>query len=298
MAAQSVIVLGGSGLVGSRLCELWSASADIVAPRHAELDVLDPSALDAFISNAPAGSVVNLAAWADVDGAEAQSGDTSGTVHRLNVDYPAQLAALCRRHAKHLVHVSTDYVFDGINAERPYREDDPTRPLCWYAETKRHGEVAVLAADPGACIARIEMPYTARPHAKRDLARLMVSRLQQGQTLQAVTDQRITPVFLDDAVTALRVLADARYSGVVHVAAADWTTPALFATSIARQLGLPQDLIVPARFDEFAVSRPARRPQHPWLDVTHFTSQFGSGILRSVGDAVEAWTAQWHASVS
>jgi dTDP-4-dehydrorhamnose reductase len=298
MASPSVIVLGGSGLVGSRVCEVWSTTADIVAPRHAELNVLDPSALDAFIANTPASSVVNLVAWADVDGAEPQSGNTSGTVHRLNVDYPARLAALCQRQSKHLLHVSTDYVFDGTNAERPYLEDDPTQPLCWYAETKQRGEAAVLAADPSACVARIEMPYTARPHAKRDLARLVAGRLQQGQILQGVTDQRITPVFLDDAVSALRALAVARYSGLVHVAANDWTTPYDFATGIARRLDLPQDLIVPAAFDEFATSRPARRPQHSWLDVTRFTSQFGNGILRSADDAVEAWTVQWHASVS
>jgi dTDP-4-dehydrorhamnose reductase len=298
MAPASVIVLGGSGLVGARLCELWSASADIVAPTHSELDVLDASALDAFIANTPSSSVVNLAAWADVDGAEPESGNTSGTVYRLNVDYPARLAALCQRQSKHLVHVSTDYVFDGTNAERPYREDDPTHPLGWYAETKQLGEAAVLSTDASACIARIEMPYTARPYAKRDLARLVVGRLQQNQTFQGVTDQRITPVFLDDAVGALRVLSDARHTGVVHVAASDWTTPYNFAVSIAQRLGLPQDLIVPAAFDEFATSRPARRPQHSWLDVARFTSQFGSGVLRSVDDAVEAWSAQWRAGVS
>jgi dTDP-4-dehydrorhamnose reductase len=298
MAAPSVVVLGGSGLVGARVCELWSTSADILAPSHAQLDVLDASALDAFIATTPASSVVNLAAWADVDGAEPESGNTSGTVYRLNVDYPARLAAVCQRQAKHLVHVSTDYVFDGTNAERPYLEDDPTRPLGWYAETKLRGETAVLAADPSACVARIEMPYTARPHAKRDLARLVVGRLQQKQMLQAVTNQSITPVFLDDAVSALRTLAEAHYSGVVHVAASDWTTPYNFAAGIARWLDLPRDLIVPAAFEEFAASRPARRPQHSWLDVARFTSQFGSGILRSVDDALEAWTAQWHASVS
>jgi dTDP-4-dehydrorhamnose reductase len=219
-------------------------------------------------------------------------------VHRLNVDYPARLATLCQRHAKHLVHVSTDYVFEGTNVERPYAEDDATRPLCWYAETKHRGESAVLTADPSACIARIEMPYTARPHPKRDLARLVVSRLQQKQTVQGVTDQRITPVFLDDAVNGLRALSDARYGGVVHVAARDWTTPYALATNIARRLGLPEDLIVPASFDEFAASRPAQRPQHSWLDVGRFTRQFGDGILRSVEEALHAWTAQWHASVA
>src|ERR1051326_1251178 len=121
-----VIVLGGSGLVGSRLRQLWTSQMEVVAPTHAELDVLDPGALESFLEASPASSVVNLVAWADVDGAEPERGDTRGLVHRLNVDFPARLAGLTRRFEKHLVHVSTDYVFGGTNAERPYREDDPT----------------------------------------------------------------------------------------------------------------------------------------------------------------------------
>jgi dTDP-4-dehydrorhamnose reductase len=294
MSTPAVIVLGGSGLVGSRLYELWSDNAEVIAPPHAELDVLDPAALGAFIANTRAGSVVNAVAWADVDGAEAERGDTHGLVHRLNVDFPGSLAALCHRHAKHLTHVSTDYVFDGTSGERAYVEDDPTRALCWYAETKLLGEGAVLVANPSACIARIEMPFSMRPHAKRDLARLVFSRLSQNQTLQAITDQRITPVFLDDAARAMRLLVEQRYSGLVHVAASDWTTPQRFAQAIARRFNLPQELIQPTDFAEFAANRPARRPQHSWLDVRRFTNQFGGGILRSVEDEVEAWSRQWH----
>jgi dTDP-4-dehydrorhamnose reductase len=288
-----MIVLGGSGLVGWRLCALLGQDTEIIAPTHAELDVLDSKALEAFITNAQAHSVVNLAAWADVDGAESQSGDTAGIVYRLNAEFPGRLAALCRQAGKHLVHVSTDYVFDGTNSESPYAEQDETGPLCWYSQTKREGELAVLANNADACVARIEMPYTAGQHAKRDLARLVATRLREGQTVQGVTDQRITPVFLDDAAIALRRLADAHYTGPVHVAASSWTTPCEFARGIARRLGLNEDCVVPVEFAEFAATRPARRPQHPWLDVSRFTQTFGTGILRPVTDALDVWTAQW-----
>jgi dTDP-4-dehydrorhamnose reductase len=288
-----MIVLGGSGLVGWRLCTLLGKDTEIVAPGHPELDVLDPKALEAFITNAQADSVVNLAAWADVDGAESQSGDTTGVVYQLNVEFPGRLAALCRQTGKHLVHVSTDYVFDGTNSEKPYAEEDETGPLGWYAQTKREGELAVFANNAEACVARIEMPYTAGQHAKRDLARLVATRLKQGQTVQGVTDQRITPVFLDDAAVALRRLSDARYSGPVHVAAASWTTPYEFARGIARRLGLNEDCVIQVEFAQFAATRPARRPQHSWLDVSRFTQSFGSDILRPVDAALDAWTAQW-----
>jgi dTDP-4-dehydrorhamnose reductase len=295
-----VLILGGSGLVGSGVRRRWEGALalDFDAPGHAELDVLDAEAMSAYLRASQADVVLNLAAWADVDGAEPERGETSGRVYRLNVAHPERLATLCGELHKHLVHISTDYVFDGIVDHRPYVEDDGPNPQCWYAQTKQLGEQRVRQMNPSACVARIEMPFTGLDHPKRDLARLAASRLGAGQTIQGVTDQRITPVFLDDAVEAMRRLIDARYSGVVHVAASDWTTPYDFVSRIARQLRLERDLIRPATFEEFAPTRPARRPQHSWLDVARFTRLFGDGILRPVEDELAAWTQQFQAMPS
>jgi dTDP-4-dehydrorhamnose reductase len=289
---RSAIVLGGSGLVGSRLVELWASDVQIVAPRHAELDLLDGEALTSFLRHTPADVVVNLAAWADVDGAEAQRGDTNGRVYALNATYPGRLANLCAELDTHLVHVSTDYVFDGTHADRPYREDDSAGPPCWYAETKWAGEVAVRRSGARACIARIEMPFTGLPHPKRDLARTISDRLRAEQPITGVLDQNITPIFLDDAVAAFQVLAEARYTGVMHVAAADWTTPLTFAQSIARRLSLNLALIQPETFASFSLKRVATRPQHSWLDVSHFADIFGANILRPVESELDAWVEQ------
>src|SRR5439155_7912532 len=176
------------------------------APNHAELDVLDERALCEFLQDARPQTVVNSTAWAGVDDAEAERGDTQGTVYRLNAEYPGRLADLCHKLGTHLVHLSTDYVFDGTNAERPYTERDTANPLCWYAQTKLRGEHAVLEANQLACVTRIEMPFTGRGHHKSDLARATVARLKAGNPIQGVTDQRITPVFLDHAVDAVQKL--------------------------------------------------------------------------------------------
>jgi dTDP-4-dehydrorhamnose reductase len=289
---RSVLVLGGSGLVGARLVELWAGRVDVRAPSHGELDVLDDAALSELIRQSGVEVVVNLAAWADVDGAEAERGDESGLVYRLNALYPGRLAELCASHDKYLVHVSTDYVFDGEQAARPYRENDPTNPLCWYARTKLDGELQLHAANRSACIARIEMPFTARPHRKRDFARTCLARLESGQELMGVTDQRITPVFLDDAVEALARLAEQRVSGTVHVAAASWTTPYEFARSIAHKTGHDPELVRPTNFESFASQRPARRPRHSWLDVRHAQTLVGPGVLRPIGEQLDAFAAQ------
>jgi dTDP-4-dehydrorhamnose reductase len=290
---MAIAILGGSGLVGSRLCEMWSTSTPVIAPAHADLDVLHPAALETFIQSTSADTVVNCVAAADVDGCEPESGDLSGRAYRLNADFPRRLAEACEQTGKHLVHISTDYVFDGEKASSPYVEDDRTGALCWYAETKLRGEQAVLGANSQATIARIEMPFTAAPHPKRDLARTLAARLQAGQPVQAVTDQRITPVYLDDAAAALRHLVESRLSGVIHVAATTWTTPYDLAMTLARHLGVSETLVQPVPFEQFAATRPARRPRHSWLDVSRFSDHFGSGMLRPVEDEMTLWARQW-----
>jgi dTDP-4-dehydrorhamnose reductase len=285
----SVLVLGGSGLVGSRLRALWP---EVLAPSHTELDVLQTDQLARYLEHTRPDTVINLAAWADVDGAEAQRGDESGLAFQLNAALPAKLAQQCKERGIHLVHVSTDYVFDGMQDDQPYVETDRTNPLCWYAVTKLRGEELLRALSASACLARIEMPYMAQAHAKGDLARLCVRRLASGQTMQAVTDQRITPVFLDDAVAAIRKLAEQRGSGIFHVASASWTTPYEFVRGIAERCGLQKALIVPTRFADFARARPARRPQHSWLAIERVQAAIGAATLRTVDAQLDAWAKQ------
>jgi dTDP-4-dehydrorhamnose reductase len=294
VSETAVVVLGGSGLVGSQVLELWADGADtrLIAPSHADLDVLNRDALANFLHQTSAPTVINLAAWADVDKAETQRGDLTGSVYNLNATYPSRLAQLCGELGKHLIHISTDYVFDGASAERPYREGDVVNPLCWYAQTKRAGEQAVLDSGADVCLVRIAMPFTARNHPHRDFARTCLQRLQAGEPIRGVQDQRITPVLLDDAVHALRLLALARFTGIVHVATSAWTTPYRFARSIATRLGLNIDLVQAENFETFVISRPARRPQHSWLDVSLFTDLFGPDVLRPLETEVEMWVNQ------
>jgi dTDP-4-dehydrorhamnose reductase len=289
---QSVVVLGGSGLVGSRLVELWRDRFELLAPTHAQLDVLDEQALGELLRSTNPSALVNLAAWADVDRAEQQRGDECGAVYQLNAASVGRLAALCHEYGTYLVHVSTDYVFDGMNDLRPYREGDPTNPLCWYAHTKLAGEDLIRNRGGPACIARIQMPFTARAHRKRDFARMCLARLSSGEPVTAVDDQRITPVFLDDAIEALYRLIELHAIGTFHVASASWTTPYQFARAIAARLGLDRRLVHATDFESFAATRPARRPRHSWLDVSKVVSLIGRGVLRGVDEQLEAWTRQ------
>lgn len=287
-----VVVFGGSGLVGSRVLEMWGGELDVVVPAHHDVDVLDGDAVAAFLDTRGARLVLNLAASTQVDAAEAERGDRGGLVYGLNAEAPGRLARVCNQHDVHLVHISTDYVFDGRQGDRAYREDDPPNPLSWYGETKLIGEQRVLQHHPGACVARIEMPFTGRPHPRSDFARTCLRRFERGETIDGVTDQRITPVLLDDAARALWVLVTRRHAGLVHVAATDWTTPYEYARSIAERLDLDRDLVRPTTFDAFAPTRRAPRPRHSWLDVSRFVALYGQEILRSFEQELRDWVTQ------
>ncbi|HET6315462.1 MAG TPA: NAD(P)-dependent oxidoreductase [Chloroflexota bacterium] len=289
---ESVLVLGGSGLVGTRFRELCQDRVKLLVPSHTQLDVLNTGELEAYLDEQAPEAVINLAAWADVDGAEAQRGDTSGTVYQLNAAYPGHLAQICAGRKTYLLHVSTDYVFDGENDARPYRENDVPNPLGWYAQTKLDGERTIQGSAAKACIARIEMPFTAQPLRKTDFARICLSKLQRGESIAGVADQRITPVFLDDAAAALLRLIELQVTGIVHVAAASWTTPYEFARGIAVRLELNANLIQQASFADFSQSRAAKRPQHSWLDVSKAQRLVGQRMLRNIDEQLDAWAAQ------
>ncbi len=290
--AVRVLVLGGSGLVGTRFRELNAEAFELDAPGHAELDVLDVAGLERYLRRSPAEAVLNLVACTNLDSAELERGNREGVVYRTNATLVGQLAGLCAARGKRLVHVSTDYVFDGEQAERPYREGDAVHPLSWYAQTKQRGEELALTSGDGVCIARVEMPFTGRPHRKSDFARFMVARLRAGQEVVAVDDQKITPIYLDDAALALRTLLEAHQPGPIHLASTDWTTPFAFANAIADGLGLDRKLIRGERFDTFAPTRRARRPRHSWLDVSAFRRLADPSRLRSVAAEVDALTEQ------
>ena len=119
----------------------------------------------------------------------------NGSVYALNANFPGRLAAVCHERNTYLVHISTDYVFDGAQGARAYREEDVPNPLSWYGQTKLAGERLVQEAHPGACVARIEMPFSGRAHARSDFARTCLRRrLPPGAPIRGRTTRWITSV--------------------------------------------------------------------------------------------------------
>jgi len=165
-----------------------------------------------------------------------------------------------------LVHVSTDYVFDGTKS-RKYRETDITRPISVYGESKLAGEKVVLSTLPGAVVARPAVLYGWNPiESKDNYVTWVLKKLRKGEKATLFEDQFISPTFADDLARTLIDLSERDVSGIWHVSGPDCLDRPTSGRMIARAFGLDESLVVPV--PSSTVRLPARRPRNSCLDVS------------------------------
>lgn len=277
---RKILVTGARGLVGSRFVELFKNKYDIITVGRSNdsilLDLLNVG--DAFdvIIKSDVEAVINFAACTQVDACENENNMLDGSVYIINSLLPLKLAEACFVSNKKLIHISTDYVLDGTQAYRPYKEDDPAAPVnSWYAKTKYWGEVNVakgFKSNGGYAVVRISYPYNGLYTRKGDIARTVIHRLLEREKYLAVTDQKIKPISTDQIAKGLDLLMNTDVNGIYHLAGnfgkKNYTTPFKFAVAIAEGMNLDQSLITPILFKDFSLKRKSPRPQHTWLDTT------------------------------
>lgn len=272
---RDILVTGGAGQVGLALGALaWPDGVRVHTPTRSELDIGDPASVRSYLEGRRFAAVINPAAYTAVDKAESEV----GLAFAANALGPALLAEATRAAGVPLVHVSTDYVFDGTG-DRPYREDDATAPLGVYGASKRAGELAVLAANPRAVVMRTAWVVGPdRANFLKTMLRLATSRDRLG----VVADQVGCPTAASDIAGALRTIAlalmadDRAPTGVFHFAGAGETSWAGFAREIfaaSAALGGPS-----AQVDAIATTdypTPARRPANSRLDTARIQAAYG-----------------------
>lgn len=245
------LITGAGGMLGHDLRRVLAEAGerDVIAATRADLDVTDPAA----VRDAVAGTdvVLNAAAWTDVDGAEsAEEAATAVNGHGVRL--------LAEAAGKRLIHVSTDYVFDGT-ASAPYPEDAPYAPINAYGRGKAVGERAVLAA--GGSVVRTAWLYGEHgPNFVRTMLRLAESR----DTVDVVDDQQGPPTWSYALARQLVALATSPAApGVYHGTAAGSTTWFGLARAVFAEAGHDPDRVRPTTSDRFP--SPARRPAYSVL---------------------------------
>jgi dTDP-4-dehydrorhamnose reductase len=251
-----VLVTGALGMLGRDLVPLLEPSHEVTAV-DLEVDVTDPAAVDACADACAPEAVFHLAAWTDVDGAEAEE-ERAAAVNGAGTGNVARAAA---RHGAALVYVSTDYVFDG-RKPGAYVEDDPPSPLGAYGRTKLAGEQAALAVHPeGTRIARTAWLYGRHGRNFVDTMRRLGAEREE---VAVVDDQEGSPTWTGDLAPALVALVD-RPPGVYHTTGAGSVTWAGFAEAIFAASGLGARV---RRISTEELGRPAPRPVRSVLAVT------------------------------
>jgi dTDP-4-dehydrorhamnose reductase len=259
------LVTGAGGMLGRDLRAVLAAAGEteVVAPTRASLDISNSAAVRSFLAGVDV--VLNTAAWTDVDGAE--TAEEAATA--VNGDAVRDLAAAA---GKRLIHVSTDYVFDGTGSA-PVREDAPVAPLNAYGRSKAAGERAVLAA--GGYVVRTAWLYGAHgPNFVRTMLRLAGER----ETLDVVDDQQGPPTWsyalAGQLVSLARAAAAGRAApGAYHGTAAGSTTWFGLARAVFEEAGLDPSRVRPTTSDRFV--RPARRPANSVLSHARWS---GTGV--------------------
>lgn len=262
------LILGGGGQVGRALAATAPAGAELISLSRAQCDIGDAGQL----RQATAGIdiVFNAAAYTAVDKAESEP----DAARRINAEAPGTIAAAAREAGAHMVHISTDFVFDGTGST-PRRPDDATGPTGVYAATKLAGEEAVAVADPGALIVRTAWVYAPQG---ANFVNTMLRLMRERDLLKVVSDQIGTPTWAPSLAQALWDLARAGANGIFHYTDAGVASWYDFAVAIQEE-GLAAGLlerpieVVPIATADYPT--PAKRPSFSVLDKSATWARLG-----------------------
>ncbi len=251
-----ILLTGAGGMLGHDLVAIF-ADADLDARTRGELDITDATAVASAVEGVDV--VINAAAYTRVDDAQTER----DLAFAINAEGPRNLARACKAHGARLIHVSTDYVFDG-NATTPYLEHTPRNPASVYGQSKAAGEEAIETEHPeGSIIIRTAWLYGEHgPNFPRTMLRLA----QSNDSVKVVTDQVGQPTWTKDLAGWIRLLVNSDIqAGVFHGTNSGQTSWFEFAREVYRLGGLDPERIQPTTSDEFP--RPAPRPT--WSVLGH-----------------------------
>ena len=270
---MKILVTGCHGQLGRELHDVLDEHdlTNTVYIGHDNLDLSDAGAVTAFLENGGFTHGVNCAAYTAVDRAEEEKSSCTA----VNVEAVRNLAIHAERLGLKIIHISTDYVYDGT-AHTPYTEAAKTSPLSHYGDTKRKGETALLGLAPDSVIIRTQWLYS--PYSDRNFISAILRKARQGDKLRVVSDQSGTPTYARDLAEMIYKIIEAPQwvSGIYHYSnegVASWYD---FACAIVRMAGLDDVEIKPIHTSDYQAA--ATRPMYALLDKSLIRATYGVKI--------------------
>ena len=264
-----IAILGGRGMLGSDLAPACRRQGfDPIVCDLPDFDITNADLVRQAVADTE--MIVNCAAYTNVDGAESEA----DVAYRINAEAVGRLGAMARDAGKWLLHISTDFVFDG-SSEKPYVETDPPDPINTYGKSKLAGEQLLAESGCRSCIVRVEWTYGAAGH---NFVTKLMQRAKTGHGLKVVDDQIGSPTATTAVSKAICELLHKQPEGLFHFAAAGYVSRYDMATFIVDKLSMDVDVRA-CKTSDF--SSPATRPLNSRFDC--------SKIQALLSEPIEHW---------
>ncbi|MGZ8511106.1 MAG: dTDP-4-dehydrorhamnose reductase [Chitinophagaceae bacterium] len=265
---KKIIVTGANGQLGMELQQLASSYPhfEFVFATRQELPLDDPDAIYSYIVAQQPQYFINCAAYTAVDKAESEK----ELAYKVNAEAPGIIAGACKKNDVRLIHISTDYVFNGMG-KTPYKEDDATDPVNLYGDSKLQGEKNVMKSDPDAIIIRTAWVYS---EFGKNFVKTMLRLLADKSHINVVSDQSGTPTYAADLAEAiLDIISSQQWeAGIYHFSNEGQITWYDFAVAI-KELTENPCIVNPILTSQYPT--PAKRPFYSVLDKTKIRQTFG-----------------------
>jgi dTDP-4-dehydrorhamnose reductase len=270
MIKTRILIIGSNGMLGQRLVQFYSANLNIelmcasveensVMPttQYKKIDITQKQEVKDLILGFFPDFVINTAAYTNVDKAESER----EIAWKINVVGVENLALFCWTIDAHLIHISSDYIFDG--KEGPYSENDKPNPVGYYGRSKLAGENSIRTNGVRYSIVRTNVLYGPAKYGRPDFVKWVVTSLKNKQEIKIVTDQINNPTYIDDLVAGISNIISYRKEGIYNIGGKELINRYNFTLRIARYFHLDETLIKPILTKD--LNQPAARPLNSGL---------------------------------
>ena len=274
---MKILITGSDGMLGHDLADVLKGKHELILTTSKTLDITDKNHVIDFVSSQKPDMLINAAAYTDVDGCE----KNQELAYSVNGEGVRNLAMACKKIGCGLVHISTDYVFNGENT-RPWVEDDETGPISVYGKSKLEGEKAICEILEKYFILRTAWLYGVNG---RNFPKTMLELAENHSKITVVYDEVGTPTYTLDLAHAISKLIETDCYGIYHLTNSGSCSWCEFARYIFEIAGADVE-VVPVTADEFA--RPAPRPSYSVLENRNWVEN-GFEPLRNYTEAIKEY---------
>ena len=275
-----ILITGSNGMLGQRAVQFYSSRENIEllatsveeksvfnSVEYTQVDIKDRDNIKKIIYDYCPDFIVHTAAFTNVDLSEKLREDA----WKINVKGVEYIAEAARTIDAHIIHISTDYIFDGKNG--PYDENAIPDPVGYYGRTKLASENTLRISGTFFTILRTNVLYGIAQNSRPDFVRWVINSLSKNENIRIVKDQINNPTFIDDLVQGINKIIEFRKTGVYNIGGKEFLSRFDFTLRIAEYFNLDKKLILPITTDE--LKQPARRPLKSGLLILKAETELG-----------------------